>query len=126
MWNFIILGLLLGVLGAANMIVAKKPEAKAFIDKLAPVQGIIGIVGLVLGILWFIQVIGIIMAMVTCGLIAALGLIFGLDLIKSLTGSDALDAVAAKLVPFKGIMGLVLIGLSIYAMLATLIGLPYF
>ena len=39
-----------GILGAANLIVAKKPDAKVLIEKLTPFQGIIGIVMLVWGV----------------------------------------------------------------------------
>ncbi|MBK8269599.1 MAG: hypothetical protein IPK83_15375 [Planctomycetes bacterium] len=45
MLNWIISVLVLlagGVLGASNLIVAKKPDAKALIEKLSPYQGIIG------------------------------------------------------------------------------------
>jgi len=39
-----------GLLGAANLIVAKKPDAKAMIEKNAPYQGIVGIVMMAWGV----------------------------------------------------------------------------
>ncbi len=45
MWIITVVILLAGgLLGAANLIVAKKPNAKELIDKLTPYQGWIGVV----------------------------------------------------------------------------------
>lgn len=114
-----VLAILLGLLGAANMIIGRKPEAKAIIDKLAPFQGFIGIAGLVLGTFWTLDAISvgwIVMIVMTVST-AVLGLIFGLDLIKSLTGSDALDALAEKVLPFKGILGMCALATGIWTLL---------
>lgn len=51
--RFYIAGLLLiaaGILAASGFIVSKKPDAKRLLDKLAPYQGIIGVIILVWGI----------------------------------------------------------------------------
>ncbi|MEI8258516.1 MAG: hypothetical protein WCJ30_22820, partial [Deltaproteobacteria bacterium] len=40
----------LGILGAASLIVAKKPNAKELIDKLTPYQGWIGAVSALVGV----------------------------------------------------------------------------
>ena len=41
--------MLLGVLGAANLIIAKKPDAKEIIGKISPYQGWIGAISAVWG-----------------------------------------------------------------------------
>lgn len=117
-WISTIVALLLGILGAANMIVGKKPEAQDFINKIGPFQGILGVIGLVLGVMGILNSLSpfMLIPLIGSAVFAALGLIFALDLIKSVTGSSALDSLAAKLMPFKGLMGLVLIGLTAYGL----------
>jgi len=129
--------LLGGVLGAANLIVAKKPNAKELIDKLTPYQGWIGVVLVVWG-LW--DVIGVLRTMT--GLSAApvwwllylvttltelgLGFLLGYGLISKYVLSRNPQAMQkgqelqAKLVMYQGPLGLVAIALAILFMVLTL------
>src|SRR3990172_11436487 len=52
MWylEYIVAPIVGGILAASGFIVAKKPDAKELIDKLAPYQGTIGVVLLALGV----------------------------------------------------------------------------
>lgn len=88
------------------------------INKIGPFQGILGVIGLVLGVMGILNSLSpfMLIPLIGSAVFAALGLIFALDLIKSVTGSSALDSLAAKLMPFKGLMGLVLIGLTVYGL----------
>ena len=57
----LLIGLLLivaGILAVSGLIISKKPEAKQLIDKIVPFQGIIGVVLLAMGLLFFVLWIG--------------------------------------------------------------------
>ena len=129
--------LLGGVLGAANLIVAKKPNAKELIDKLTPYQGWIGVVLVVWG-LW--DVIGVLRTMtalsaapvwwllylVTTLTELGLGFLLGYGLISKYVLSRNPQAMQkgqelqAKLVMYQGPLGLVAIALAILFMVLTL------
>ncbi len=125
----------LGVLGAASLIVARRPDAKEAIAKLAPYQGWIGAISAVWG-LW-----GIISSVLNIGwlsfapifwltflanavLSVCLGLLLGVGVLKSFikdpTAQAKMDQTIAKLAPFQGTLGLVAIGLGVWMILATL------
>lgn len=127
---------LLGVLGAANLIIARKPDAKELIAKLAPYQGWIGAVSAIWG------VVGIVISILSLGLLAhrpilwvtylavnvvmaALGLLLGLGVIKSFVTQPAavakMDKLAADLAPKQGLLGLISIGLGLWSILAGFI-----
>lgn len=58
MWIITVAVLLAGgLLGAANLIIAKKPNAKVLIDKLTPYQGWIGVVLVVWGVIDVIRIV---------------------------------------------------------------------
>jgi len=129
--------LLGGVLGAANLIVAKKPNAKELIDKLTPYQGWIGVVLVVWG-LW--DVIGVLRTMavlsaapvwwllylVTTLTELGLGFLLGYGLISKYVLSRNPQAMQkgqelqAKLVVYQGPLGLVAIALAILFTVLTL------
>ena len=127
----VILMFLLGCLGAAPMIIAKKPDARELIDKLVPIQGILGIAGLVLGILGILgnlryigHLFGIV-ALAASIVLAILGFLMGFGLIsKWMSGSPEAAAKAANLrmtlTKFQVPLGLVAIGLSIWWLLMIL------
>ncbi len=116
---------LLGVLGASNLIIARKPEAKELIAKLAPIQGWLGVVGFGLGVWWL--VISILNAwfgvlhLVPIAVYIALGLLMGIGVLKTFIKKEEvtgkLDACVLKLTPFQGILGLTAIGLSVWALI---------
>ncbi len=126
--------IVLGILGAASLIIAKKPDAKEMIGKLAPYQGWIGVVSAFWGA-W-----GVISSLLSIGLLAlapiwwvtmlatsvvllGLGILLGVGVMKTFIknpqAQEKLDQTALKLAPYQGTMGLVGIGLGIWTILAS-------
>lgn len=129
----------LGVLGASSIIIAKKPDAKELIGKLAPYQGWIGAISCVWGV-W-----GIISSILTLGwlslpggwkiwwitrladsvVLAALGLILGIGVLKTFIKNPQaqakMDETLAKLLPYQGNLGLLSIGLGIWCVVGSFI-----
>lgn len=124
-WVLIILMIAGGILGVSGLIVAKKPNAKALIDKLVPFQAFIGVGLLALGI-WALlnfgpintfrilphfPVLGIFAVTASWGSIL-LGFLFGMPQIaKWIPGESAAETKATelskKLAPFQLILGAV-------------------
>jgi hypothetical protein len=123
----------LGILGASSLIIAKRPDAKEAIGKLAPYQGWIGAISALWGA-W-----GIIRAVLTLGWLGlfpiywatsladsvlqlALGLLLGVGVLKTFIKNDQaqakMDQTIAKLAPYQGTLGLVAIGLGIWMVIA--------
>lgn len=119
--------ILLGVLAAPGLIIAKRPDAKQIIDKIAPYQGWIGVVigiwGVVRLLHWFtvfgwlgLGVRGI-LVWVTYTLFVALsivlGFMLGLGIIKTFVKDPQarakMDDLMAKLAPKQGLLGLLAI-----------------
>ena len=124
----------LGVLGASNLIIAKKPEAKELIGKLAPYQGWIGVVsalwgawGIVQAILnfrWFSYVPVYYLAFTADAVLSVgLGLLLGVGVMKTFaTGPQVharLDQMIARLAPKQGTMGIVAIGVGAWMIIAS-------
>ena len=123
--------IVLGMLAAANLIIAKKPEAQQIIEKISPYEGWIGAIAAVTGAFWFlwsllhigwisygiITMIYWLLFVISTLLMVGLGLLLGLNVIKSFVKKedvvDILDLVAPKLAPFKGKMGLVALGMGV-------------
>jgi hypothetical protein len=125
--------MLLGVLAAANLIIAKKPDAKELIDKVSPYQGWIGAVSALWGA-WLI-----ISSILNLGwlstwplwwltyaanavLLFALGLLLGVGVLKSFIKQpqavEKMDQMIAKLAPKQGVLGLIGIGVGAWMVLA--------
>jgi hypothetical protein len=124
--------LVLGVLGASNLIIAKRPDAQALISKLAPFQGWIGAVSVLYGI-W--EIIGCIGAVGMMGMRPPIGLIFwilylanallqvslglllGVGVLKTFIKNEQarakMDQTITKLAPYQGVLGLAAIGTGI-------------
>jgi len=126
----------LGVLGASSLIIAKKPDAKELIGKLAPYQGWIGAVSAIWGA-W-----GIISSVLNLGwlaswpiiwitwlvnavLLLSLGLLLGVGVMKTFIkapeAQSKMDQTVAKLVPYQGTLGLCGIGFGIWMVLSGFI-----
>lgn len=125
--------ILLSILAVPSLILSKKPDAKELIDKIAPYQGWIGLIGClwgVWGIIHFILNIGMIgslpiwwiVAMAASVTLAALGFILGYNLIAkyALSKNEAAkakgEALLQKLASVQGklgILGLILGALTI-------------
>jgi len=136
MWIVTVVILLAGgLLGAANLIVAKKPNAKELLEKLTPYQGWIGVV-LVLWGIW--DLIGVLRSLGTFSVLwlvwlvtavteLGLGFLLGYGLIsKYVLGSSpqALEKgqqLRARLANYQGPLGVVAIGLAIIFAVLTVI-----
>jgi hypothetical protein len=124
--------LVLGVVCASNLIIARKPDAKELIGKIAPYQGWIGAISALWGAWWLIHWILNMGAMMTWPilgitwlanslLLLGLGLLCGVGVLKTFVKSPAatekLDLTVSKLAPYQGMLGLVGIGVAIWTML---------
>jgi hypothetical protein len=122
----------LGVLCASNLIIARKPDAKALIAKISPYQGWIGAISALWGAWWTIRWIlniGLLknapISMITWLanglLLLGLGILCGVGVMKTFLKSppavEKLDLTVAKLAPFQGILGLAAIGVAIWTIL---------
>jgi len=131
MWIITVAVLLAGgLLGAANLIIAKKPNAKELIDKLTPYQGSIGVVLVIWGVIDVIRivpslgalssaplwtVISLLTALTELGLgfLLGYGLISKYALSKSPQALEKGQRLRAKLVVYQGPLGLTAIVLAI-------------
>ncbi len=126
----------LGVLGAASLIIAKRPDAREAIAKLAPYQGWIGassavwglynVVNAILNIGWLTTgPIYWVTYMADSVLSLCLGLLLGVGILKTFIkeprATAKMDEVIAKLAPFQGTMGLVAIGVGIWMIVASIL-----
>ncbi|MBN2194795.1 MAG: hypothetical protein JW751_18410 [Polyangiaceae bacterium] len=123
----------LGILGAASLIIARKPDARELIGKLAPYQGWIGVVSAFWGV-WGVISCVLSLALlaswpilwVTCLgnalLLFALGLLLGVGtlktFIKNAEAQAKMDQTVAKLAPYQGTLGLVSIGFGIWMVIS--------
>jgi hypothetical protein len=113
---------LLGVLAASNLIIARKPEAKELIGKVAPYQGWIGaisavwgawrVIGAILHVSWMARYPAYWLTWLTGGvLLLCLGLLLGVGVIKTFIKQPEvnakLDQVIAKLVPYQATLGII-------------------
>jgi hypothetical protein len=126
----------LGILGASNLIIARKPDARQLIAKLAPYQGWIGAVSALWGV-W-----GIIGSVLSLGLLAShpiywitflaaaavqagLGLLLGVGTLKTFIKQpqavQKMDALTTKLAPFQGMLGLCSIGVGVFMILVSVL-----
>ncbi len=126
----------LGILGAASLIIARKPDAAALIGKLAPFQGWIGAISALWGV-W-----GIISSVLNIGWLSSapifwvtflvasvlqlgLGLLLGVGVIKTFVKHpDAvkrMDGLITRLAPSQGIGGLVAMGVGCWMVVSTVV-----
>ena len=123
-----------GILAISALIVAKKPDAKEWIDKLVPYQAIIGVALLAVGFLDFLRYLGAVLhllkdapvhgivwlaVMVTSIL---LGFLFGMPQIaKWMPNHGAAEQkgleLSNKLAPFQVIIGLIGLGAALMLLL---------
>jgi apolipoprotein N-acyltransferase len=129
--------IVLGVLGASSIIIAKKPEAKEVIAKLAPYQGWIGACSALGGVWELIYAIlhldwiasSLIVAWITIvaiGLLQlSLGLILGIGVLKTFIknpeANKRMDQTLTKLLPYQGKLGLVAIGVGGWSIVASIL-----
>jgi hypothetical protein len=121
--------IILGILGAASLIVAKRPDAKDAIAKLAPYQGWIGavsalggawdIVSAVINVGWMTTFPIHFFTFLAVGVVQLLlGFLLGIGVLKSFIkdpkAHEKMDTTLAKLSPYQGTLGLVAIGLGVW------------
>ncbi|MBA2541251.1 MAG: hypothetical protein H0V17_16535 [Deltaproteobacteria bacterium] len=110
-----------GIVAASSLIVAKKPDAKAILDKLVPFQALIGLVLIAFGIIFFVMLGPVtafkaikedaLPAMANLGgvLIAiVLGFVFALpQIIRAAPGAEQrANDMAQRIAPFQLLLGL--------------------
>ncbi len=126
--------IVLGILGAASLIISRKPDAKEYIDKLTPYQGWIGFVSIWWGawiIIWSVMNIGTWLSVVpvwwvtilaTGAIQFLLGVLLGIGVFKTFVKQEQavekMDALVKKLAPFQGTLGIISIGLGLWAIVA--------
>ncbi len=126
----------LGVLGAANLIIAKKPDARELIAKLTPYQGWIGAVSAIGGLWWTISAvlhlswlslvpIFWLTFLVSALLQLSLGLLLGVGVLKTFIKQpqavEKMDQTVARLAPYQGKLGLVAVGVGVWMVLSSII-----
>jgi hypothetical protein len=126
----------LGILGASNLIIAKRPDAKDMIAKIAPIQGWIGalsalggawdIVSCVLNLTWMTAAPIHWFTWLAVGAIQlVLGFILGIGVLKTFIkdpkAHEKMDATLKKLSPYQGTLGLIAIGLGIWFTVETML-----
>jgi hypothetical protein len=128
--------IVLGILGAASLIIAKKPDAKQLIDKLTPYQGWIGACGALTGAYWTLMAIlnlgllahspiGWITWMAVAVVMLLLGFLLGVGTLKTFIknpeANAKMDQTITKLAPYQGTLGLVSIGLGVWGILSAIL-----
>ncbi|HLY73850.1 MAG TPA: hypothetical protein VKU80_06990 [Planctomycetota bacterium] len=123
---------ILGVVCASNLIIARKPDAKELVAKVAPYQGWIGAVSALWGAWWLVNWVlhvGIMMKLPIIGitwladslLLLGLGILCGIGIlkmfIKAPAATEKFDQTVTKLAPFQGTLGLAGIGVSLWTIL---------
>ncbi len=124
-----------GVLAASSVIVAKKPEARELIAKIAPYQAVIGIVLLITGVLNVFRfgpgnismalkhapLLGVtVLGMLLSAIL--LGIMFGMPMLAKVSAGGAAkgEEMAKKMAPFQALIGLIAIGSALLAILFNL------
>ncbi len=128
----IIISLVGGILAAASLIIKFKAESKDLIEKITPFQGIVGLVLLGWGVWGLIQLIramthGVVLvvptifvaAQLVVGFLLSFGLLSQFLFSKSEAAKEKGENIRAKLAGYQGILGLVLIGLSILSLIQS-------
>jgi hypothetical protein len=130
MWLVTVLVLLAGgILGAANLIVAKKPNAKELINKLSPYQGAIGIIMLAWGLWdlihllrtfgllsympgWWLVFLVTTVTQLGLGFLLGYGLIQRYALSKNPQAMEKGEQLRARLAAYQGPLGVIAIVLA--------------
>jgi len=131
----LILLVLLGVLGIASWLKTRQPSLGAQLGKLAAVEGWIGLVGLVWGLIMLLQwlqflsvfsyaPVRALLGLASVLVMIALSLILGLPQLRSLIGSNdftnKLAELAGKLAPFKMVLGCACLFFAVWTLIAMM------
>lgn len=125
---------LLGVLGAASLITARRPDTRGLIDRLAPYQGWIGALSVIWGVvevvaalldatLVRVRPLAWLVWLVDGLLLVSLGLLLGAGVIKSFVASAAvherIDRVNLRLVPYQAGLGVAAIVVGLWGVITS-------
>lgn len=133
-----ILLIILGILAVPSLLLSKKPNAKELLDKIAPFQGIIGVIfclwgiftliGCILGLSWLTAapiywITWLLVAIVemVLGFLLGYGLIAKYALSKNEAAKAKGEQLLAKLAPMQGKFGIVAIILGIWMIIAYML-----
>ena len=128
--------LALGALAAASSIVARRPDAQAYIDKMVPYQGWFGfitclwgawiIINAIINLNWFTYVPVWWLTYLATGVInATLGLLLGYALLTKFifshndTAAQRGEQIRVAIVPYQTMLGYAAIGLGLWTIVAT-------
>lgn len=131
--------LVLGFLGAIQLIAARKPAAKGLADKLAPYQGWIGAAGFAWGAFFLVRMLmagalsalSVVPIMILTGIAASallmvLGAMFGVALLKQYGGeakAEKVEGLLTKLRPLQGTLGLAAMGVGAWFLIQNMFAL---
>lgn len=129
-WIAWILLVLLGLLGISAVLKSRNPQARQAMAQLESVGGWIGLVGLILGVLHLVRALlnisvltvapfAYIMWLVMALVLIGLGLLLALPTIQQLAGRGnvgGLTQLAAKVAPFKVILGVVALVIAVLSL----------
>jgi hypothetical protein len=131
MWLLtLVLLILLGVLGIAEWLKARRPDAAGHLQPVEQFEGLIGTAGLVWGILLLLRWLSklgmvfysgaILVALLTALVVIALSLILALPLLRSMFGEGDFMAKVARLterlLPYKIGLGFACLVLALYSL----------
>jgi uncharacterized membrane protein YfcA len=116
--------IVLGLLGTASLVIARRPDAEALFDKVAPYQGWFGACSVVYG-LWDVVTAALNLPMTAAGSVwlvwwilwlsagllqVSLGMLLGVGVMKTFVKDDAsharLDGTIVRLAPHQGRLGI--------------------
>ncbi len=144
-WGNVVILILGGSLAASSLILAKKPDAKALFEKIAPYQGTIGVVMFLWGIWEVLHILlnlDVLKALfggpitlkltavvwpVTAVILLALGFLLGFGMIQAFAGKKSPEMAAKseqmmkKLAPHQTWLGIVSIACGVWWLLFVLV-----
>ncbi len=124
--------LIVGCIGASSYLLSKFPTMQPFLDKIAPYQGIIGVVCVVIGLFTALsstlQLFKALVYIASALVLLGLGLTFGLQIIQGFlpnnnNTSQKLSTWNNYLIPYQGKLGLVALALSAWGLFAKTLGI---
>lgn len=134
-WLNVILLILMGALGVAGWLKSRSPQLAGPMAAITGVEGWIGLVGLVWGLYSLINLLlhlglvtvaplSFIIGLASALVVIALGLLLSLSMLKQFTSgatSRNLSLLAARVAPFKMLLGFICLGLAAYSLIRLVI-----
>ena len=126
---------LLGVLGAANLIIARRPDVRGLIERLAPLRGWIGALSVLWGVIEVVgallgvgavryQPLGWLVWLADGLLLVGLGLVLGAGVLTSFISGPGvqrrIEIAVGRLAPHQGTLGIAAIVVGLWGVLSSL------